>query len=104
MIIPKDATIAVEKMGYLLVPKEVDDKSGYLALAGYSIGESWELLRDIRDQLLPSEGLLQRTNEFGDFFETTGVLKGPNGRSIGIRSIWVRDEEGQFRFVTLFPD
>ena len=105
MIIPKDAIIAVEKVrDYLLLPQSVDDKSGYLAYAGYSREEYWELLRDIREQLLPAEGLLQRSNEFGDFFESDGVLKGPNGRQMGVHSIWVRKDDGEIRFVTLFPD
>ncbi|HEX5316328.1 MAG TPA: hypothetical protein VFX22_06725 [Candidatus Kapabacteria bacterium] len=105
MIIPNDATIAEEKIrDYLLKPLDEDDKSGYLALAGYTQEDWWELLRDIREQLLPSEGIWQRTNEFGDFFELNGVLKGPKGREIGVHSIWVMEFEGEIRFVTLFPD
>jgi hypothetical protein len=102
--IPKDATIAIEKIrDYLLKPLDVDDKSGYLALAGYSRKEYWELLRDIREQLLPAEAEYQERNSYGDFYELIGFLTGPNGRRLGVRTIWVNDE-GTWRFVTLFPD
>ncbi len=105
MIIPKYATIAEEKIrDYLLKPPEEDDKSGYLALAGYAKEDYWELLRDIRMQILPGDAVVQRINEFGDFFDLVGVLKGPNGRSIGVRTIWVREFDGEDRFVTLFQD
>ena len=61
MIIPKDAIIAEEKIrDYLLTTLDVDDKSSYLALAGYSRDEYWELLRDIREQLLPGEANFHR--------------------------------------------
>jgi hypothetical protein len=53
VIIPADAIIAVERVrDYLLMPLKANDKSGYLALAGYRGGDFWELIRDIRQQLL----------------------------------------------------
>ncbi len=104
MIIPKDAIIAEEKVrDYLLRLLDVDDKSGYLALAGYTREEYWELLRDIREQLLPGDGKFQERNKYGDFYELLGFLTGPNGRRLGVRTTWVLDE-GIWRFVTLFPD
>ena len=55
-IIPKDAIIAEERIrDYLLVRQEEDDKSKFLALAGYSREDFWELVRDIREQILPAE-------------------------------------------------
>src|ERR1035437_10281228 len=98
MIIPKDAIIAEEKIrDYLLKPQAVDDKSRYLSLVGYTQEEYWELLRDIREQMHPAEAYLQRSNEFGDFFEAGGVLIGPNGREIGVRSIWVVNPKHRIR-------
>ncbi len=105
MIIPKDATIAIEKISdYLLVHLDVDDKSGYLALAGYTRAEYWELLRDIREQLLPGEAAYQERNEYGEYYTLEGRLRGPNGRTLGVRTIWLREPSGNIRFLTLFPD
>ena len=105
MIIPKIATIAVEKIrDYLLVPLDEDDKSGYLALAGYTRVDYWELLRDIREQLLPGEAEFQERNEYGQYYIMKGRLTGPNGRTLGVRTIWLHEINGDIRFLTLFPD
>ena len=105
MIIPVDAIIPEEKIrDYLLKPLLKADKSRYLELGGYSRGEYWELLRDIRDQLLPGEGVYQQTNEYGDFYELDGFLTCPNRRRLGVKTIWVHEVTGRIRFATLFPD
>ena len=105
MIIPRDAIIAEEKIrDYLLKPLAVDDKSGYFAIAGYTREEYWELLRDIRDQLLPAEAAFQKRQEFRDFYQLQGKLKGPNGKEIGVRSIWTVDPAQTIRFISMFPD
>jgi hypothetical protein len=105
MIIPNTATIAVEKIrDYLLVPLEEDDKSGYLSLAGYTREDYWELLRDIREQLLPGEAEFQERNEYGEYYMLEGRLIGPNGRTLGVRTIWLCEINGAIRFLTLFPD
>jgi hypothetical protein len=105
MIIPHDAITAEEKIrDYLLKPLEADDKSEYFALAGYSREDYWELLRDIRSQLLPGEGEYQRTDEYGDFYELHGHLTGPNGKRLGVRSIWLHEKSSKIRFATLFSD
>jgi hypothetical protein len=105
VIIPKTATIAIEKIrDYLLVPLDEDDKSGYLALAGYTRVDYWELLRDIREQLLPGEAEFQERNEYGEYYILVGRLTGPNGRILGVRTIWLHEISGDIRFLTLFPD
>jgi hypothetical protein len=105
MLIPKDAIIADEKIiDYLLKPLKVDDKSGYLSLAGYTRDDYWELLKDIREQLLPGEGIPQRQDEFGTYYRLAGNLRGPNGRVLGVYSIWQRTNRGSIRFITLYPD
>jgi hypothetical protein len=105
MIIPKDATIAIEKVrDYLLIPRVKGDKSGYLALAGYKREDFWELLRDIREQLLPGDAIFQRRDEFGEYYELDGFLIGPNGKRLGVETIWMYENDGKIRFLTLFPD
>jgi uncharacterized protein DUF6883 len=104
MIIPKDATIAEEKIrDYLLKPQRKSDKSKYLSLAGYSREEFWELIRDLREQLLPGEGIFQERIEEGDLYVLLGILRGPNGRELPIKTIWLLTWQSDWKFVTLFP-
>jgi len=105
MIIPKDAIIAEEKIrDYLLVPLEEDDKSEFLSLGGYRREDYWELVRDIRDQLLPAEAEFQDDRRHGPLYAHYGVLKGPNGIRLGVRMIWIVNLLDEIRFVTLVPD
>ena len=105
MVIPTDAIIAVEKIrDYLLKPLDVDDKSRFLALGGYSREEHWELMRDIRDQLLPVEAEFLGSRHYGDFYSAKGILRGPNGTQLAVCTIWIANLLGEIRFVTLKPD
>src|SRR5487761_1297010 len=105
MIIPKDAIIPVEKVrDYLLKPLEKGDKSRFLAIAGYSREEYWELLRDIREQLLPAEALFQDHRHNEDVYVLLGILHGPNGNRLAVRTVWVLNLFQEIRFVTLYPD
>ena len=104
MIIPKDAIIAEAKIrDYLLVPLDLDDKSKYLSLGGYTREEYWELMRDIREQLLPGNAVFQRHDSFGEYYELEGQLRCPNGQTLGVRTIWQRTNRGIIRFITLYP-
>jgi hypothetical protein len=105
MIIPKDATIAIERVrDYLLTPQEKGDKSGFLALAGYTRADYWELLRDLRDQLLPGDAEFQEHRHKEDIYVLRGILTGPNGERLAVRTVWVLNLLNEIRFVTLLPD
>ena len=104
MIIPKNAIIAVEKVrDYLLKPLLVGDKSRYLKLGGYERSDHVQLTKDLRDQLLPGEGIFQERTLYGDKFILHGYLNCPNGRELAVKTVWERNDEGEFRFVTLHP-
>ncbi len=79
-------------------------KARYLGLLGYT-RERWELLaRDLRQQILPLEARPTRRSRWGMKYEILGMLKGPNGRAGGIRSIWiVLHGDTRPRLVTLVP-
>ncbi|MCH8547408.1 MAG: hypothetical protein LAT80_00940 [Balneolaceae bacterium] len=75
-----------------------------LGLAGYS-KENWQILkRDIRIQLLPTNAELIEITQFGELFESKGVLIGPNGKSLSVKSIWMNDYKFEnYRFITMYP-
>jgi uncharacterized protein DUF6883 len=105
LIIPQNAIIAVEKVrDYLLKQRVKDDKAKYLAQAGYARAEYSRLVHDIRNQLLPGEGILQEPTRFGEKYILHGVLKGPNGIMLPVRTIWERHNVMGWKFITLLPD
>jgi hypothetical protein len=104
--LPADSLIPMEKLTrYLLVPLARGDKSAFLARAGYSADNPDCLRQDLRLQLLPLEATPAGTTKFGDFFEIRGVLCGPNGASLRVKSVWMREHLSETtRFITLLPD
>ncbi|WGV26577.1 DUF6883 domain-containing protein [Halotia branconii] len=106
MKIPPDAIIADEKITrYLLVPREQDDKSKFLALAGFT-QENPELLKAAIRQLVDSTATIQdRDNEYGVFYRVTGELIGLKGRNLAVITVWLqRAVDGKFQFITLKPN
>lgn len=107
MKLASDAIITPAKLTkYLLVFRAKDDKSKFLAQAGYGL-ENWQQLEiDLRSQILPLEVLpSDEHNRFGDVYEIRGVLTGVNGVSLGVVTIWMREyQTGQTKFITLYPD
>ena len=105
MVITKDVTIPVEKIrDYLLKWIEKDDKSGFLKLAGYSRDNYQKLIDDIREQLLPAEAVLQERKQDGELYRIRGILRGPNGRELLVKTVWLVSEGAKPRFITLVPD
>lgn len=87
------------------MPRIEDDKSGFLALAGYSL-TSWRLLeRELRRQVEEGDALLIRTTQYGEMYHIKGHLRGPNGRLLNVITVWVLlQATGETRFVTLVPN
>jgi hypothetical protein len=106
MILPADAVIAKAKvMHYLLAWRRENDKSGFLAQAGYSAAEPDRLFEDIRRQLLPLDATYESTTEYGDTFKICGTLTGPNGRGLRLVSIWMTESAtGTTKFITLYAE
>lgn len=100
-----NATIPTAKLtNYLLVWKPKDDKSGFLAQAGYTIDNWKELEEDLR-KLLVIEANFDKSTPFGDIYEIKGVLNGKNGVSLNVATYWIIDSlSNETRFVTLLPD
>lgn len=105
MKIPSDAIIPMEKLTrYLLVPREYDDKSKFLSLAGFALDNPEVLMETIRQLIEAYEAVEDGENEYGEFYRLDGVLDGPNGRKLSVVTIWLRwKSDGKFHFVTLKP-
>jgi hypothetical protein len=102
--IPSDAVIPIEKLTqYLLVPRQRNDKSKFLAQAGFGAGNSGDLIRAIRRLVAHNEAVQDRQDVYGRFYQVTGDLVGPSG-ILSVVTVWIeRSVDGQIRFVTLKP-
>ena len=106
MKLPPESVIAPEKVwNYLLLPQVRGDKSQFLALAGYTLAHAEQLLEDLRKQILPLDATLRESSKFGDKYEIRGVLTGPNGNQLRVRTFWMKDADSSVtRFITLVPN
>ena len=105
MRLPPHSLIAPSKLhSYLLKWRRRNDKSGWLARAGYT-QENWRLLEhDLRTQLLPLSAKPIDSTEYGQMYEIKGNLIGPNGVALRVCSVWITEKETkQTKFVTLYP-
>jgi len=74
---------------YLLEWRPENDKSRFLAQAGYTSEHVDQLAEDIRRQLLPLEAEFEESTEYGDKYRIVGALIGPNGRTLRVVSVWM---------------
>ena len=105
MKLPPNSEVAHAKVTkFLLTLRDDDDKSKYLALAGYTLAHADKLHEDLRD-LLDGEAEFVQSTEYGDKYRIHGTLTGPNGRMLRVTSVWMIEEAtGRTKFVTLYPD
>lgn len=102
--LPQDSVISEAKLTqYLLVPLPQNDKSNFLAQAGYTL-ENWEQLQaDIRNQVLPQPAELLAVTRYGTKYAVYAKLAGPNGQELKVMTIWMTSNDAT-RFITLVPD
>lgn len=105
MRLPEDAIISIDKLsGYLLTEQPRGDKSRFLGEAGYTRANPEQLERDLRRQILALDAVALPPRGYGDLHEIQGVLRGPNGVGLPIRTIWMREHAtGLIKFITLTP-
>jgi hypothetical protein len=104
--IPSEAVIAEDKLTrYLLVPRPKNDKSKFLAQAGFTLAHPDVLETAVRDLIQREEALQDRSDEYGDFYIVEGDLIGPEGEALYVVTVWhvQPDLDNEFRFVTLKP-
>lgn len=104
--LPADTVIPDDKISrYLLVRRPRGDKSAWLKSAGYGFDHSAALANDLRAQLLPLDAAPAGSDKFGDYFETRGPLRGPTGKVLRARAIWMTEHlSGETRLITLIPE
>jgi hypothetical protein len=106
MRIPSNLLIQDQKIAnYLLVYQPKDDKSEYLAIAGYS-QENWQILkRDIMEAVEGAEVAEVTSTGWGTRFKVKIQWYGPNNRLVKVVTIWQQDEASEtVKFITLYPD
>ncbi len=105
MRIPEDLIIADAKITrYLLVQKARNDKSKFLAQAGFTQENSEALKVAIQTQAVSREAIEDRSNEYGTFYQVEGDLVGVNGVNLSVVTVWLqRRIDDKFQFVTLKP-
>lgn len=104
MFLPQNVIIPEEKLTkYLLVALPKDDKSKFLAQAGYTLDNWQQLEQDLQFKILTQPAELIETNRYGKKYVIRGRLPGINGVELSILSIWMVTN-GTTKFVTLVPD
>lgn len=106
MRIPEDLIIPDSKITqYLLVLKARNDKSSFLAQAGFTQENPEALRLAIQRQAMNKEAIEEKNNEYGTFYQVEGELIGVNGVSLSVITVWLqRQIDGKFQFVTLKPN
>ncbi|MEL7071100.1 MAG: DUF6883 domain-containing protein [Cyanobacteria bacterium J06581_3] len=101
-----DAIIPVAKLTrYLLIKRTRNDKSKFLAQAGFTLNNYADLENALRKLILDAEAVEDRTDEYGTFYQASGSLEGINGICLNVVTVWLhRKIDQRFQFVTLVPD
>ncbi|MGB3668655.1 MAG: DUF6883 domain-containing protein [Phormidesmis sp.] len=104
--IPGDVIIPFAKLTrYLLVERARNDKSKFLAQAGFTLNNHEALDSALRKLILSTEAVEDRTDEYGTFYQAIGSLEGVNGVHLDVVTVWLKRRiDQQFQFVTLVPD
>ncbi|MBI4828926.1 MAG: hypothetical protein HY804_08990 [Nitrospinae bacterium] len=105
MKLPRGIIIPDDKLTrYLLVFRIWDDKSKFLAKAGFTQGNPDDLKMALIALAERYETVDDGINEYGTFLRTDGKIVGPNGRGLPVTAIWLRwHGDGSVHFVTLKP-
>lgn len=106
MKLPDNVIIPDEKITqYLLIFKEQDDKSKFLAKGGFNQNNPKQLKLAIYQLIRNSEAIEDLTNEYGTFYRVPGELLGVSGKNLSVITIWLKRKiDNQFQFITLKPN
>jgi len=102
---PHGAIIPDAKISnYLLKYRDKDDKSKFLAQAGFTQDNPEKLKFAILQLMETVDPIEDITNEYGTFYRIEGELIGVNQRNLSVVTVWLKRKiDNQFQFVTLKP-
>ena len=105
MKLPPNTVIAREKVtDYLLVRQSRSDKSAFLESGGYTLLNPDALISALDSLRERGDATQVDENLFGRYYEIVGVLAGPLGVGLRVRTIWMTEHlSGITKFVTLIP-
>lgn len=105
MKLPSNVIIPNAKITrYLLVYREQDDKSKFLAQAGFTQDNPEQLEAAILQLIQNQEAVEDKNNEYGIFYRVEGDLNGVNNQQLAVVTIWLeRKTDRQIQFITLKP-
>jgi hypothetical protein len=88
---------------YLLILRSEDDKSRFLAQAGFTSENPEQLKQAIINLINSQDAVSDRQNSYGTYYLVEGSIIGPNG-TLAVVTVWIeRAVDGIFQFVTLKP-
>jgi hypothetical protein len=88
---------------YLLVPRSEDDKSKFLAQAGFTSDNPEQLKQAILKLIQTHDAVSDRQNNYGTYYRVEGPLVGPTG-TLAVVTVWIELAiDGIIQFVTLKP-
>ena len=104
MKVPADAIIAPDKLtGYLLVPRQRNDKARFLAKGGFEREAPDVPMRAVRELAASVDAVQDGYNEYGEFYRQEGDLSGPQG-ALRVVLVWLRwHVDGSWHLVTVKP-
>ncbi len=106
MKLPDNVIIPDGKISnYLLIHREEDDKSKFLAQAGFTQANPEQLKNAIIELITNYEAREDKSNQYGTFYQVKGELKGVNNQKLSVITIWLkRKVDNQIQFITLKPN
>src|SRR4029077_21267065 len=74
--------------------------------AGRVYAGQWpQLAHDIRQQILAKEAVSVKQTAYGEYFEISASLTGPNRVVVQLKTIWMRESKsGITKFITLYAN
>jgi hypothetical protein len=105
MKLPANAIMAREKATeYLLVRQGRNDKSAFLEKGGYTSANPDALIAGLKELRELNDAMPVDDNPFGVYYEVVGILRGPAGIGLRVRTIWMTEHlSGVTKFITLIP-
>lgn len=90
---------------YLLVYRDEDDKSKYLAKGGFTKFNPEQLKNAIISMVSEYDAIEDKSNQYGTFYKVNGDLEGVNNCTLRVTTIWLKRKiDNKIQFITLKPN